>query len=282
MNRTAFDYFSELLRRESGLHITQEKYYMLETRLHPLVRQRGLENIGALAAYLRRDDACQGLRQAVVEAMATHDTSFFRDAAPFQTLREKILPLMLRHKAENKHLRIWSAGCASGQEAYSLAILLHETGDLLQGWQVDIDGSDISHDIIASARRGVYNQMEVQRGMPARLLADYFTQDGMDWKMRDDLRGRVSFAQGNLLNPAPLPAGSVDILFCRYVLAYLDTSSRAKVLQNLHAAMHGGSVLFLGTNETASGLGEMFRPVEGMAGVYVRGENLLGLPLAEG
>lgn len=280
MNRTAYDYFSDMLRRESGLQISQEKYYLLETRLHPLVRQRGLENLGALAAYLRRDDACQALRQAVIEAMVTYDTSFFRDAAPFQALKETILPFLLRHKGENKKLHFWSAGCASGQEAYSLALLLRETGAALQGWDIDITGTDISHDIIQSARRGVYNQMEVQRGMPARILAENFTQDGADWRINDDIRAMVDFRHANLLLSAPFAAGGADIVFCRYALTNLDTSSRVKVLQNLHAAMHGGSVLFLGLNETVCGLGEMFKAVQGMQGVYVRAENVLGLPLA--
>lgn len=279
MNRAAFDYFSDLLRRESGLQMTPEKYYLLETRLHHIVQQQGLEGIEALASQMRRDENNRAVRQAVVEAMATHETSFFRDLTPFDRLRDTVLPQMIRQNGAARQLRIWSAACASGQEAYSIAMMLREYGVPFDSWQIDIIATDMSHDVIERAQRGTYSQFEVQRGMPARLLVKYFTQNGHDWTLNDDIRHMVTFRQANLLQSPPMPAGSVDILFCRNVLMYLDASSRVKVLQGLYTAMHTGSVLFLGGAETACGLGEMFRAVQGMTGVYVRGDATTDLPL---
>lgn len=280
MNRAAFDYFSDLLRRESGLQMTPEKYYLLETRLHPIVQQQGLTGIEALASLLRRDEGNNVVRQAVVEAMATHETSFFRDLSPFDYLRDTVLPLMSEKRAGAKSLRVWSAACASGQEAYSIAMLLREYGAPFQAWKIDITATDISHDILRRAQSGIYSQFEVQRGLPARLLIKYFTQQGEQWHLRDEMRQMVTFRQANLLTPPPVPAGSMDIVFCRNVLMYLDMSSRVRVMQGLHHAMHADSVLFLGAAETAGGLGEMFRPIAGRAGVFVRGDSTLGLPVS--
>lgn len=277
MNRAAFDYFADLLRRESGLHMTPEKYYLLETRLHPIVQQQGVVGIDGLASLLRRDEGNNAVRQAVVEAMATHETSFFRDVTPFEWLRDIILPVMAETRAAAQSLRIWSAACAGGQEAYSIALLLREYGAPFSEWKIDITGTDIAHSVIEKAQSGAYSQFEVQRGMPARLLVKYFTQEEDIWRLHDDVRAMTRFRQANLLQPPPMPAGSIDIVFCRNVLMYLDASSRVRVLQGLHAVMHAGSVLFLGAVETAGGLGEMFRPVAGMPGLYVRGDSTLNL-----
>jgi chemotaxis protein methyltransferase CheR len=279
MNRAAFDYFADLLRRESGLQMTPEKYYLLETRLHPIVQQQGVVGIDGLASLLRRDEGNNAVRQAVVEAMATNETSFFRDAVPFDRLRDTVLPALAQTRAAAQSLRIWCAACASGQEAYSIALLLREYGAPFSDWKIEITGTDISHGMIEKAQRGGYSQFEVQRGMPARLLVKYFTQEEDIWRLRADVRAMTQFRQANLLQPPPLPAGSVDIVFCRNVLMYLDASSRVRVLQGLYAVMHPGSALFLGAAETAGGLGEMFRPVSGMPGLYVRGDSTLGLPV---
>jgi chemotaxis protein methyltransferase CheR len=278
MNRAAFDYFADLLRRESGMQMTPEKYYLLETRLHPIVQQQGVVGIDGLASLLRRDEGNNAVRQAVVEAMATHETSFFRDTTPFDRLRDTVLPVMAETRAAAQSLRIWCAACASGQEAYSIALLLREYGAPFSGWKIDITGTDMAHGVIEKAQSGAYSQFEVQRGMPARLLVKYFTQEGDVWRLREDVRAMTRFRQANLLQPPPLPVGSADIVFCRNVLMYLDASSRVRVLQGLHAVMHAGSVLFLGAAETAGGLGEMFCPVAGMPGLYVRGDSSLDLP----
>lgn len=280
MNRAAFDYFADLLRRESGLQMTPEKYYLLETRLHPIVQQQGVSGIDGLASLLRRDEGNNAVRQAVVEAMATHETSFFRDIKPFDRLRDTVLPAMAQSRAAAQSLRIWCAACASGQEAYSVAMLLREYGAPFSDWKIEITATDIAHSMIEKAQKGAYSQFEVQRGMPARLLVKYFTQEEDVWRLRGDVRDMVRFRQANLLQPAPLPPGGADIVFCRNVLIYLDASSRARVMQGLYGVMHAGSVLFLGAAETAGGLGEMFRPVSAMPGLYVRGDSILGLPVS--
>jgi len=280
MNRAAFDYFADLLRRESGLQMTPEKYYLLETRLLHIVQQQGVAGIEGLASMLRRDEGNRAVRQAVVEAMATHETSFFRDITPFDRLRDTFLPMFAKRRAAEKSLRIWSAACASGQEAYSLAMLLREYGAPFTDWDIRITGTDISHDIITRAQGGAYVQFDVQRGLPARLLIKYFMQDGDTWRIKDDIRRMVSFRQANLLQPPPFADAGIDILFCRNVLMYLDASSRVRVLQGLQRVMHAGSVLFLGAAESAGGLGGMFCGLAGMPGIYVRSDSDIDLPRA--
>jgi len=271
MNRMAFDFLADLLRRESGMNITPEKSYLLESRLLPLAQQQGLAGVEALAAHLRRSDDNTAIRQAVVEAMMTHESSFFRDITPFQRLRETIIPTLIEKRRASKTLRIWSSACASGQEIYSIAMLLREMGAALSGWRVDLLATDVSYDILEQAKRGTYSQFEAQRGLPVHMLVKYFTQTEEKWTIAEALRDSISFRQLNLLLLPP-GIGTFDIIFCRNILMYLDTSARARVLQNLHGVMHPDSVLFLGAAENVSGLTQLFKPFPDMQGVFLQAD----------
>ncbi|HEX2752109.1 MAG TPA: CheR family methyltransferase, partial [Alphaproteobacteria bacterium] len=183
MNRAAFDFFADLLRRESGMSLTPEKSYLLESRLLPLAQDRGYADVEALAQQLRRDADNRALCQAVIEAMVTHESSFFRDLRPFDHLKNVLLPDLLARNPAEKRLRIWSAACAGGQEVYSIAMMLKEMAAEWKGWKIDLVGTDISRDILRQAEDGRFTQFEVQRGLPVKMLVKYFTQEGDYWRV---------------------------------------------------------------------------------------------------
>jgi len=269
MNRAAFDFFADLLRRESGMHLTPEKSYLLESRLLPVAQERGLANVEALAAQLRRETDNKALCQAVIEAMVTHESSFFRDLAPFDHLKTVLLPALLARDTAEKRLRIWSAACAGGQEIYSVAMMLREMSAAWHGWHIDLVATDISRDILRQAEDGRFTQFEVQRGLPVKLLVKYFTQEGDYWRVTPDIRQMVAFRHANLLTP-PADLGAFDIIFCRNVLIYLDAAARARVLQNLHRFGKKDSALFLGGAEGVCGLDQLYAPDAVQKGVYRR------------
>lgn len=271
MSPDNFKVFEDLLRRESGLSITQEKMYLLESRLMPVAAKFGLQGLGGIADKLRaRADA--DLRRAVVEAMTTNETSFFRDNTPFQRLKEDVLPAFLKSRAMQKSLRIWSAACSSGQEPYSLAMLLKEYGPALQGWRIEIVATDLSHDILAQAKSGIYTQFEVQRGLPIQMLVKYFTQQGDKWAVRQELKDMISFRPANLLTDIPT-LGLFDIVLCRNVLIYFDVPTKGQVLKSIKGALKQDGVLFLGGAETVIGITDCFRSHPGVKGIYVRDDS---------
>lgn len=259
MNRAVFEFFSDLLRRESGMQLSPEKSYLLESRLLPLAQDQGVAGVEALAALLRRGQDNRALCQAVIEAMVTHESSFFRDVRPFEILRDVVLPQLLARQTENKHIRIWSAACAGGQEIYSIAMLLQEMSEKLSGWKIDLLATDVSRDILRQAEKGRYTQFEVQRGLPVKLLVKYFHQAGESWTVSDEIKNMVFFRHVNLLFP-PADLGRFDVVFCRNVLMYLEASARVRVLQNLHRVTKRHGTLFLGGAESVSGLGQLFTP----------------------
>jgi chemotaxis protein methyltransferase CheR len=253
-------FFEELLKRESGLLLAPEKAALLETRLLPVAGRHGLKGIGGLAAALRKN-ADAALLSETVEAMAAGDSSFFRDPAVFRFLGDTALPAAV--EASPVHLRCWSAGCATGQEAYSAAILLQERG--IPGAASEILATDLSRELVDYARTGLYTQIEVQRGLSARRLVTHFTQEGQRWRLRKDIRARVCFERGNLLRAADYPR-ACDIVFCRNLLAHFDAPTRETTLRALRAALKAGGFLFLGAAETAPAA-TGFAPA-GCAGVF--------------
>lgn len=269
MNRASFDFFADLLRREAGMNLTPEKSYLLESRLLPLAQDRGLTGVEALATHLRREADSKALCQAVIEAMVTHESSFFRDQKPFDYFKETLFPRLLPRAAADKRLRIWSAACAGGQEIYSIAMLLKEMQAVWAGWKIDLVATDISRDILRQAQDGRFTQFEVQRGLPVKMLVKYFTQEGDYWRAGDEIKNMVTFRHANLLMP-PADMGVFDVIFCRNVLIYLDAAARARVLQNLHRFGKKDSVLFLGGAEGVCGLDFLYQPDEVQKGVYRR------------
>ncbi|MDD9901825.1 MAG: protein-glutamate O-methyltransferase CheR [Alphaproteobacteria bacterium] len=268
MNDADFVFFEDLLKRESGLSITREKTYLLESRLLPLATRLGLEGLNGIIKELKyaRDSL---LQKSVVEAMTTNETSFFRDNTPFQRMKEGVIPAFLKARAAQKRLRIWSAACSSGQEPYSLAMMFKEYGTALDGWRVEIVATDLSEDILAQAKQGVYTQFEVQRGLPIQMLVKYFAQEGDKWRVKPDIRNMIRFQPLNLLGSYGA-MGAFDIVFCRNVLIYFDVQTKARVLKSIKNVMQRDGVLFLGGAETVIGVSSDFKAVPALKGIYLR------------
>ncbi len=250
----ALTFLAELVHRRSGLVLGPDKQYLMEARLGGLMRRESVPDLDGLANLLasRPDPA---LEQDVVEAMATHETLFFRDARAFEHLRATGLPALLRNRPPGSRLRIWSAAAATGQEAYSIAMTIAECG-LLAQHKVDIVGTDMARNPIARARAGAYSQHEVQRGLSVHRLLQHFSRSGEEWVVSPVLRAMCSFREWNLLDD-PAPLGKFDIVFCRNVLFYFDVATKAKVLASVRQQMTEDGLLYLGAAETTMGLDEM-------------------------
>ncbi|MQP63939.1 chemotaxis protein CheR [Niveispirillum sp. SYP-B3756] len=261
-----FDMFCTLLRQRSGLVLTSDKAYLLESRLMPVSRKWNLKGLEELAAAVRskRDEA---MLRDITEAMTTNESSFYRDQKPFDQFKAVVLPMLLANRQAKKTIRIWSAACSSGQEAYSLAMLLNEEGAKLAGWKIEIIGTDLSGEMVAKARAGLYTQFEVQRGLPITLLVKYFKQTGDKWQISDEIRNKVQYREYNLLGDLS-PLGQFDVVFCRNVLIYFDQPTKGKVLEAIAKQMPADGVLYLGGAETVLGITEKFKPMDGQRGLY--------------
>ncbi len=266
MRAEDFDLLQTLLKQRSGLVLTRDKAYLLESRLMPVARKWNLKSVQDLVAAVRgrRDER---LVAHITEAMTTNESSFFRDGRPFEQLAERTLPAMLAARSAQRRIRIWSAACSSGQEPYTIAMLLKEQGAKLSGWSIEIVATDLSTEILKKARAGVYSQFEVQRGLPITLLVKYFSQHGDKWELNPDIRKMVQFREFNLLTDLT-PLGKFDIVFCRNVLIYFDQPTKAKVLDGIARLMPPDGVLYLGGAETVLGITNRFRPVDGQRGIY--------------
>ncbi len=252
-----FAYLVRLVRERSGIVIGPEKQYLVETRLSPLLRAKGIADYATLAARLRAEPTGP-LPRAVVEAMTTNETFFFRDQHPFAALEQQVLPKLIAARAALRTLSIWCAASSSGQEPYSIAMILRDRfAGALAGWKVSITATDISAEMIARAKAGIYSPIEVGRGLPAPLLARWFLREGADWRIRDDLRAMVAFRELNLLDPWPIAQG-VDVLFCRNVLIYFDDDTKRRLLGRMHDLLRPDGWLFLGGAETTLGLDDRF------------------------
>jgi chemotaxis protein methyltransferase CheR len=260
-------YLAQMLRRRSGIVLTQPKSEALENRLAPVVRRFGFKDSEALVSELRHGR--DALARAVTEAMTTNESSFFRDWAVFEQFRKKILPALLAQRATTKRLRIWCAACAAGQEAYSIAMLLDDHKLRAKGWTVDLFATDLSAEMIARAEQGLYTPFEVQRGLPVRRLINHFTQEGENWRVGESLRRLVTFRPFNLLDSFGW-LDDIDVVFCRNVLMYFDRKSKAGVLDKIGEMLMPDGYLLLGPVESPQGLSEEFISAEGTPGLYVR------------
>lgn len=263
-----FEFISTLLKGRSGLVLTQDKSYLLESRLMPVARKHGLKDLTDLFRHIQtsRDEA---LIVEVTEAMTTNESFFFRDQKPFDLLRDEVLPKVMANRAATRTIRIWCAAASSGQEPYSIAMTLKELGPKVAGWKFEILGTDISRDILAKAESATYSQFEVQRGLPITHLVKYFDKDGEQWRIKPEIRNMVTYKYYNLLDPL-LSLGTFDIVFCRNVLIYFDPPTKGKVLDEIAKLMPADGMLFLGGAETVLGITERFRPIQGQRGVYER------------
>ncbi len=261
-----FAMFQTLLKQRSGLVLSRDKAYLLESRLMPVARKWNLRGLDELAQTVRSKKDERLLRD-ITEAMTTNESSFFRDTKPFDQLRSIILPRFLEARSQARKIRIWSAAASSGQEPYTIAMVLKEEAARLRGVQVEIVATDISTDILARAKSGLYTQFEVQRGLPVTLLVKYFRQRGDKWEISPDLRSMVTFREFNLLGEMR-SLGQFDIVFCRNVLIYFDQPTKTKVLEGISRLLPPDGVLLLGGAETVLGVSDRFRPMDGQRGIY--------------
>ena len=272
MNVNDFELITRILRERSGLVLTKDKAYLIESRLNPIARKWQFKSFEEMTAALRlgRDDR---LLRDVTEAMTTNESFFFRDSKPFDQFRDIVLPHMLQARGAKRSIRIWSAACSSGQEPYSLAMILSDNAAKLQGWNIEIVATDLSTEILEKAVAGAYSQFEVQRGLPINFLVKYFKQDGDRWVIDPAIRKMVSFKPFNLLTD-PASLGKFDIVFIRNVLIYFDQPTKSKVLAGISKQMASDGFLYLGGAETVLGVSEEFQLIPGQRGIY----GLVGSP----
>lgn len=266
MKSDDFELISGLLKQRSGLILPEDKIYLLESRLTPIAHKRGLESLADLINEVRLQRK-EELLIEITEAMTTNESFFFRDNKPFDLFKDVVLPQLLESRASRKRIRIWCAAASTGQEPYSLAIILKEMEMKLSGWNIDIIGTDISQKVLDKARNGLFSQFEVQRGLPIQLLIKYFNQIGDLWQISEDIRKMVSFKKFNLLDDYAL-LGSFDIVFCRNVLIYFNQQTKAQVLEKVRKIMPDDGSLFLGAAETVLGITDKFKPIQGQRGLY--------------
>jgi chemotaxis protein methyltransferase CheR len=266
MNGADFAFVAAFLKERSGLIITQDKMYLLETRLTSILRDHGISNLTALAEVLRQPGAAT-VKDQVVDAMTTNETSFFRDNHPFETLRKSILPGLIEKRAATRSLRIWSAACSTGQEPYSLAMMLKDSFPILGGWKVEIVATDLSPTVLEKARSGIYSTFEVQRGLPIQMLVRHFDQQEPNWQIKRELRQTVTFRALNLLEDFSA-LGQFDVVLCRNVLIYFDQPTKTRILSAIARRVVTDGVLLLGGAESVFGLTDAFTGVTGLKGVY--------------
>jgi chemotaxis protein methyltransferase CheR len=260
-----YEYLRKFLKDRSGLDLSSDKQYLVESRLIPLARKIGLAGIDELVGQIK--GGSEPTAAEVVEAMTTNETFFFRDKLPFDHLRDAIMPELLQTRAARRSLRIWCAASSTGQEPYSIAMCLKEMGPQLSGWRIEIVATDLAQSVLEKSRAGIYSQFEVQRGLPIQMLVKYFKQIGELWQINADIRAMAQFRQLNLLqNFSQL--GTFDVVFCRNVLIYFDQETKVDVFRRLAKVMEPDGFLALGAAETVVGLTDAFKPHAEKRGIY--------------
>jgi chemotaxis protein methyltransferase CheR len=266
---STYAYLQQLLQKRTGTVLERGKEYLVEARLYALAQEEGFLSVTGLLEGLQTEPETGGLHRRVVEAMLNGETSFFRDHYPFAVMRETLIPELLRKRAASKTLHAWSAAVASGQEAYSLAMLLREYFPETADWTIRILASDVSETMLERARAGRFRQIEVNRGLPAPLLVKYFERNGNEWRIAEPIRRMVDFSHINLAAPWPgLPA--MDLLLLRNVLIYFSSDVRRTILQNVRHCLRRDGYLFVGGGETSLVLDRTFEPVRSGKTVYYR------------
>ncbi|HRX62437.1 MAG TPA: protein-glutamate O-methyltransferase CheR [Candidatus Competibacter sp.] len=259
ISKSDFNYVRDLVRRHSAISLEPDKAYLIETRLAPLARQTGFDSLQALIASLRTNPGAD-LRDRVIEAMFTHETSFFRDGHPFEILKSVILPSLLAKRPLGQNLIIWCAACSSGQEPFSVAMLAREHFPDLARGRLRMIATDLSESILARAREGLYTQTEINRGLPPALLARYFDKQGSCWRLKLEIRRMVDFQRSNLAEEWPnLP--SPDIIFMRNVLIYFDQETKKSILSKVRKTLKPDGYLILGSSETTLNLDPTFESI---------------------
>lgn len=266
MTPADYDYLRKLLKDRSGLDLSADKQYLVESRLLPLARRLDLAGIPELVQRMKTGD--ERAAADVVEAMTTNETFFFRDKLPFDHLREEMLPALMQARAGRRSLRIWCAAASTGQEPYSIAMCLKELGAPAAGWRFEIIGTDLSQSVLEKSKSGLFSQFEVQRGLPIQLLVKYFKQTGDLWEISPEIKAMVQYRQLNLLHDFS-QLGTFDIVFCRNVLIYFDQPTKVGILDRIAKRLEPDGYLTLGAAETVVGLTDTFKPHSSRRGVYL-------------
>jgi chemotaxis protein methyltransferase CheR len=260
-----YEFLRKLLKERSGLDLSADKQYLVESRLVPLARKAGLAGISELVQKIR--SGTDPLTADVVEAMTTNETFFFRDKIPFDHLREAVLPELMQARASRRSLRIWCAASSSGQEPYSIAMCLKGIGAALAGWRIEILATDLSQAVLEKSKAGIFSQFEVQRGLPIQMLVKHFTQVGELWQLNADIRAMVQHRQLNLLQDFS-HLGTFDVIFCRNVMIYFDQDTKTGIFDRLAKVLEADGVLALGAAESVVGISDAFKPYPQRRGLY--------------
>lgn len=268
-----FDYVRELVRRNSAIVLDETKDYLIEARLAPLANAQGMASVNELISSLRRQNPGK-LHGKVVEALSTNETHFFRDVQPFRLFATEVLPELWAANQRSKRLRFWSAACSTGQEPYSIAMAILDSGLAFDGWDISILASDMNEQVLQVASAGTYRQLDVNRGLPARQLVKHFDRVGNEWKVKDAIASLCEFRMINLVRPWPA-LGAFDVVFLRNVLIYFDLDAKKSVLDRVAQKMRAGGHLYLGAGETIVNLSDKFKLTkEGVGASYRRNERV--------
>jgi chemotaxis protein methyltransferase CheR len=266
MTEAEFEALRIFLKARSGLALSPDKRYLVESRLSSVCTRFKIESLSHLVREIRAGRSI-ALEKATIEAMTTNETFFFRDKAPFDLFQDVLLPKYLKERASNRRLRIWCAAASTGQEPYSLAMLLKEAAPRMPGWNIDIVATDISTEVLDKAKVGFYNQFEVQRGLPIRFLVKYFKQIGDHWQIAPEIRSMVDYRYLNLIEDFSR-LGQFDIVYCRNVLIYFEPNLKADVLRRIANTMTADGSLVLGASETVLGVTDALTLDPAYRGLY--------------
>jgi chemotaxis protein methyltransferase CheR len=263
---TDFQYIREFVYQKAAIVLEDGKAYLVESRLQPIVRSEGFESLSAMVSQMRARPM-NGLHWKVVEAMTTNETYFFRDIHPFEILRKTVLPELIKARAAERQINLWCAASSSGQEPYTIMMVLREHFPELSNWKIDFIASDISKEMLERCREGCYSRLEVNRGLPAPLLVKYFQKIGTQWRIHDSLRQGIEFRQINLAEAWP-PMPPMDIVFMRNVLIYFDVQTKKNIMARLGKLLKPDGCLFLGGAETTFNIDDSFKRVQAGNSAY--------------
>ena len=263
-----FKFVCDFARDTAAIILEPGKEYLVETRLGPIAKQSGFNSLDEFLTQLRTNRAGTLFNEQVIDALTTNETSFFRDFHPFETLRQHVLPKIIEQRTPLKKLTIWSAASSTGQELYTIGMLLREHFPVLKDWNVSILGTDLSPTVITQAKKGIYSQLEVNRGLPASMLIKYFNKVDAKWVIKDEVRKLIDFRQMNLVKPWPIMP-MFDVVFIRNVMIYFDVESKKTILKKIRQCLQPNGYLFLGTAPTTMNIDPDWQPMTlGRATVY--------------
>lgn len=262
-----FQYLADILKKRSGLALTNDKAYLIESRLLPVARGQNLQDVGQLCSLLRTRPS-EALLVEITEAMTTNESSFFRDIKPFELLKKEVFPMLMARSAAQRTLRIWSSACSTGQEPYTISMCIKEEEAKFPSWRFDIVATDLAKKVVDKAKEGIYSQFEAQRGLPIQMLMKYFSPlPDTSWQIKDLIRSMVQFKTQNLLDDYS-SLGKFDLIFCRNVLIYFDEETKAQITERMSRSLTLGGVLIIGATESLVDPKGLFAPIDNFRGGY--------------